>query len=74
MVRSWLAAMHERRSVRRIGCCIHSRLDLCPDFRPDARAVHLLRDPRDVGRSCVGRGWAGTPWHGVRDRILTEGR
>lgn len=39
---------------------------------PDARYVHLLRDPRDVARSSIGMGWAGNTWHGVDHWIHTE--
>ncbi len=39
---------------------------------PGARIVHLLRDPRDVARSSVAMGWAGTLYHGVGHWIATE--
>jgi hypothetical protein len=51
---------------------LHRELGRLLDLRPDARIIHLLRDPRDVARSSIGMGWAGTPWHGVRHWIRTE--
>lgn len=39
---------------------------------PQARVVHLVRDPRDVARSSIGMGWAGTLYHGVKHWIETE--
>ncbi|MEO1686277.1 MAG: sulfotransferase [Pseudomonadota bacterium] len=39
---------------------------------PNARIVHLVRDPRDVARSSIGMGWAGTLFHGVGHWIETE--
>jgi len=39
---------------------------------PDALFIHLLRDPRDVARSSIGMGWAGTLYYGVDHWINTE--
>lgn len=39
---------------------------------PTARLIHMLRDPRDVARSSIGMGWAGTLYHGVGHWITTE--
>jgi hypothetical protein len=39
---------------------------------PRARILHLIRDPRDVARSSIGMGWAGTVFHGVGHWIATE--
>lgn len=36
-----------------------------PYIFPNARYIHLLRDPRDVARSCIGMGWAGNAYYGV---------
>lgn len=39
---------------------------------PQARFIHLLRDPRDVARSSMGMGWAGNTWYGIDHWIETE--
>lgn len=39
---------------------------------PDAAVLHMLRDPRDVARSAIGMGWAGTEYHGAIYWIRTE--
>lgn len=39
---------------------------------PDAKIIHLLRDPRDVARSSIGMGWAGNSYFGVDHWIGTE--
>lgn len=74
LVRRWVAQLDERAPSRTIGFCVHSRFDRCPDLWPAARYVHILRDPRDVARSCIGMGWAGTAWHGAATWIDAERR
>lgn len=39
---------------------------------PEAKVIHLLRDPRDVARSSVGMGWAGNGYFGVGHWVGTE--
>ncbi len=51
---------------------IHRNFHLVPGFFPDARYIHLLRDPRDVARSSIPMGWAGNVWYGVDHWIDTE--
>jgi hypothetical protein len=46
-----------------IGATIHRNFDRLRFLWPDARYVHLLRDPRDVARSVVQKGWAGNVYH-----------
>ena len=42
-----------------IGATVHRRFDRIRHIWPDARYIHLVRDPRDVARSVVQKGWAG---------------
>lgn len=51
---------------------IHRNVDRLITVMPDARLLHILRDPRDVARSSIGMGWAGTLYHGVDHWIGTE--
>ena len=44
---------------------MHHHFERIPYLFPDARYIHLLRDPRDVARSSIGMGWAGTVYRGV---------
>lgn len=48
-----------------VGATVHHHFDELPRVWPDARYVHLLRDPRDVARSCVEMGWGGNAWAGA---------
>ncbi len=44
---------------------VHRHIDRLPQLWPQARFIHLLRDPRDVARSWVQIGWAGNAWAGA---------
>jgi hypothetical protein len=54
------------------GATCHKNFDRLLRIWPRARFVHLLRDGRDVARSCVGMGWAGNVWHGAQRWIEAE--
>ena len=56
----------------RLTLNLHRHADRVAALLPDARIIHLLRDPRDVARSSIGMGWAGTSYHGVSHWIGTE--
>lgn len=51
---------------------IHRHVSLAATQFPDAKFIHLLRDPRDVARSSVGMGWSGHSYYGVDHWIGTE--
>lgn len=51
---------------------LHRCLDRVLDLYPDMRVIHMVRDPRDVARSSIGMGWAGTTYHGVEHWMDTE--
>jgi hypothetical protein len=44
---------------------VHRHARLISATLPEARILHLLRDPRDVARSAIGMGWAGNSYYGV---------
>lgn len=66
LVKSFLAQQYARDPGKIIGASIHSRMDMLPQLWPEARFIHLLRDPRDVARSCIGMGWVGNVHEGAR--------
>jgi len=51
---------------------VHRNLGRIAALRPDAKIIHLLRDPRDVARSSIGMGWAGMPLYGVEKWHVAE--
>lgn len=69
-VRNMVVQLAEGRD--HITLVLHRGLDRALEIFPQAQVVHLLRDPRDVARSCIGMGWAGTVWHGLDNWLHTE--
>jgi hypothetical protein len=55
-----------RTKIACLGATVHRNFDKLPLLFPRARFLHIIRDPRDVARSCIGMGWAGNVWTGVR--------
>jgi len=51
---------------------IHRNFTRIPYLFPNAKFVHLMRDPRDVARSSIGMGWAGNVYYGVDHWVATE--
>lgn len=66
LVKSFLAQLYARDPGKIIGASVHSRMDMLPRIWPEARFIHLLRDPRDVARSCIGMGWVGNVHEGAQ--------
>ena len=42
-----------------VGATVHHHFDRLRFLWPHARYIHLVRDPRDVARSVIQKGWAG---------------
>jgi hypothetical protein len=74
LVRSFLAQILARKpgDPRVLGATIHYDYHRLPKLWPDARYIHLLRDPRDVARSVIGMGWAGNVWNASKVWIKAE--
>jgi hypothetical protein len=73
LVRSFLEQHRDRAGKRFVGATVHKHFDRLLRIWPDARFIHLLRDPRDVAQSCVAQGWYGNVWHAC-DRWLDAER
>lgn len=55
-----------------VGATIHQNFDRLRFLWPDARYIHLVRDPRDVARSVVQKGWAGNVYEGSEFWLKAE--
>lgn len=51
---------------------VHRHAGKIAQALPEARFIHLLRDPRDVALSSIGMGWTGNSYYGVAHWIRTE--
>lgn len=70
-------ATHFVDQLRRLGhghftLNVHRNLEKIAVIFPDAKIIHLVRDPRDVARSSIGMGWAGTTYFGIDHWLETE--
>jgi Sulfotransferase family len=57
---------------RYIGATVHLHFDRLRFLWPRARYIHLVRDPRDVARSVLQKGWAGNIYQASRVWIEAE--
>jgi hypothetical protein len=72
LARSFLDQYCRRTGKPIRGATCHRHFDRLQRIWPRARFVHLLRDGRDVARSCIGMGWAGNVWTGAERWIEAE--
>ncbi len=72
LTKSFLAQYCVRTHKPIHGATCHKNFDRLLRIWPRARFVHLLRDGRDVARSCIGMGWAGNVWHAADRWIEAE--
>ncbi len=62
LVNDWLEQKRRRDGKPIVGATIHTHFDRIPYLWPNARYIHLIRDARDVARSCVVMGWYGNAY------------
>lgn len=72
LVNSFLYQRLVRDNKSIVGATVHRHFDRLPKIWPNARYIHVVRDGRDVARSCIGMGWAGNVWRGVERWIDAE--
>jgi Sulfotransferase family len=70
LIRSFAAQLSEKQHILALN--VHRNFHRIPQLFPDAKYVHLLRDPRDVARSSIEMGWSGNVYFGADHWIDTE--
>ncbi|MGL5834892.1 MAG: sulfotransferase family protein [Waterburya sp.] len=66
----WQKRHNEQKLI--VGATVHRHFDKLLRIWSDARFIHIIRDGRDVARSCIGMGWAGNVWTGIKRWIEAE--
>jgi hypothetical protein len=72
LVNSFLCQKRDHEKKTLVGATVHRRFNQLLRIWHNARFIHLVRDSRDVARSCIGMGWAGNVWTGVERWIEAE--
>lgn len=72
LVSSFMSQARCRSGKRLVGATIHRHFRTALRIWPKARMIHIVRDPRDVARSWVNMGWAGSVWLAARGWIDAE--
>ncbi|MDJ0508985.1 MAG: sulfotransferase [Crocosphaera sp.] len=72
LVNSFLWQWKNHNQKKLVGATVHRHFDRLLKIWPDARFIHLIRDGRDVARSCIGMGWSGNVWTGVKRWLEAE--
>ena len=72
LVNSFLIQKKNRDRKPLVGATVHRHFDRLLRIWPDAKFIHIVRDGRDVARSCIGMGWAGNVWTGIERWIEAE--
>lgn len=72
LIGSFLEQKRQRAKKPFVGATVHRHFDRLLRIWPDARFIHIIRDPRDVASSCVRLSWAGNTWTGIDIWIEAE--
>ena len=72
LVNSFLCQKRKYEGKLIVGATVHRHFDKLLRIWPDARFIHIIRDGRDVARSCINMGWAGNVWTGIERWLEVE--
>ena len=70
LIKSFISQMNI--DEQHLAINIHRNFEYAYRVFPEAKFIHLLRDPRDVAKSSIGMNWAGNVFYGVEHWIDTE--
>ena len=72
LVRSFVQQLYYRNPSRVFVAVVHIGFQELARIWPDAKFIHMVRDPRDVAASAVKLGWAGNVYTGVQRWLAAE--
>jgi hypothetical protein len=64
-VETEIGKLLQRNEKRIFGATVHVGFKDLLDIWPEAKFIHLIRDPRDIAMSFLKLGWAGHPYEGA---------
>ena len=74
LLKSFLIQKLELSGKATIGATVHQKFNFLLRYWPDARFIHIVRDPRDVATSVIEMGWAGNVLYACDGWIESEDR
>ena len=72
LVNSFLIQKRKNTGKYFVGATVHRHFDRLLQIWSDAKFIHIIRDGRDVTRSCIKMNWAGNVWTGCDRWIEVE--
>ncbi len=73
LVDGFLARLTDEPSDARVrGATVHFGIEHLLELWPDARFIHVVRDPRDIAPSHIRMGFAGNAWHALDKWLAAE--
>lgn len=72
MVSGFLQSRQQQKGALHAGATIHHRFSRTLWIWPEARFIHVVRDPRDVAPARVREGFAGNVWHALDSWVKVE--
>ena len=72
LANSFLAQKRENTGKYFVGATVHRHFDRLLEIWSNAKFIHIVRDGRDVARSCVNMNWAGNVWTGSQRWLKAE--
>lgn len=72
LINGFLHSRMQRKNAVAVGATMHHGFSKAPTLWPNAKFIHLIRDPRDVAPARVSEGLAGNVWHAIEAWIATE--
>ncbi|MBI1370542.1 MAG: sulfotransferase [Planctomycetes bacterium] len=72
LIRDFVRQMGAEAPQNHLLVVLHHRFDLMLRLFPNARFIHIIRDPRDVARSCIPMGWVGNVYYGADVWLTAE--
>jgi hypothetical protein len=72
LIRSFLQQKQQEKNKPIVGATVHYCFEHLPQFWPQARFIHIVRDGRDVARPNLKTGWHGLPYFGAKRWLAAE--